>query len=329
MKLFHVFPSCKIVMGTNRSAIYDLQRHDYDYIPNELAKILISCNNNTIEDVLSTTNKKDHETIYEYFDFLEKKEYIFYSTLSKKYFPEIRENFDTPFYIEQLIVEFSGQARFLGKLLNIVDKYSIKTLVLKIYYKIDILDILKIFENSSVRQVELHFESKFLSREEVEHLVEIENRISLILFYQNDPDDHYYTIGKKCLVTSDWTTINNDSKIFLENFFVNSPLYFVSKNYNNVYYRRVYINAEGYYKLNNNSELNFGSIFKISIEELFSNEEYTKYWFIIKDKIIKCKDCEYRYMCLDKRIPEKTNQNEFKFKDECNYDNINSKWSYL
>ena len=38
---FHVYSNCIPIKGNLRSAIYDLQRNDFDYIPNSLFEILI------------------------------------------------------------------------------------------------------------------------------------------------------------------------------------------------------------------------------------------------------------------------------------------------
>jgi len=39
-KYIHFFSNCQIVIGYTRSIILDLQRSDYWYLPNELAKII-------------------------------------------------------------------------------------------------------------------------------------------------------------------------------------------------------------------------------------------------------------------------------------------------
>lgn len=131
------------------------------------------------------------------------------------------------------------------------------------------------------------------------------------------------------MIISDWGDINNKHSVYLENFLVNQPLFMLSKNFNNAYYKRVYIDLGGNYKLNFHSRLVFGTVFEKSIEELFLTSEYTKYWHINKDMILKCNECEYRYMCVDIRVPIKRDDHLYKFEDDCNYNIINSKWSYL
>lgn len=36
-----------------------------------------------------------------------------------------------------------------------------------------------------------------------------------------------------------------------------------------------------------------------NLKEISSKESFRKYWYINKDQIIICKDCEYRNMCSD------------------------------
>lgn len=81
-------------------------------------------------------------------------------------------------------------------------------------------------------------------------------------------------------------------------------LFMESRNYNNFYYKKGckgYIDGKG--EISNAPELNksFGNIQNIQLEEVISNENFKKFWNIKKDNIKSCKDCEYRYMCIDSR----------------------------
>ena len=62
------------------------------------------------------------------------------------------------------------------------------------------------------------------------------------------------------------------------------------------------------------------------MKKLADNNDYNKIWFISKDYINVCKDCEFRYSCTDSRIPMNIN-NEWFYESECNYNPYISKWS--
>lgn len=56
-------------------------------------------------------------------------------------------------------------------------------------------------------------------------------------------------------------------------------------------------------------------------------ETFQKYWHIKKDDCNYCKDCEYRYMCLDNRVPIKQINNLWEFDASCAYNPLISVWS--
>jgi hypothetical protein len=48
---------------------------------------------------------------------------------------------------------------------------------------------------------------------------------------------------------------------------------------------------------------------------------------VFKDEIAICKDCEYRYMCVDSRLPLYQNEdNLWVLEGECNYNPYTSEW---
>lgn len=51
-------------------------------------------------------------------------------------------------------------------------------------------------------------------------------------------------------------------------------------------------------------KLQFGNIFKNNMESIFINTRLQKLWTLTKDKIVPCKDCEYRYTCSDCKVSE-------------------------
>ena len=61
-------------------------------------------------------------------------------------------------------------------------------------------------------------------------------------------------------------------------------------------------------------------------ECLFADKSYSIGNFYICDKIIVCKDCEFRYICTDCRIFIKDNNNIYSQPLHCNYNPYIAKW---
>lgn len=62
-----------------------------------------------------------------------------------------------------------------------------------------------------------------------------------------------------------------------------------------------------------------------TLEEIL-NTEFSDFWSANKDSIDVCKNCEYRYMCVDNRIPILRNSGSWYFNEECDYNPFISKW---
>ncbi|WP_081748220.1 SPASM domain-containing protein [Aquimarina megaterium] len=63
----------------------------------------------------------------------------------------------------------------------------------------------------------------------------------------------------------------------------------------------------------------FGNIETKSLLSIISNQTFQEYWDIPKDKIEVCKDCEFRYVCNDGRMPLKRDDKMYYFEEICTY----------
>lgn len=70
-----IFTSCHLIKGANRSCIYDIQRENYDFIPNGLYDILLNFNNQPISKLYKNVGSKNIKVVDEYLEFLLKKEF--------------------------------------------------------------------------------------------------------------------------------------------------------------------------------------------------------------------------------------------------------------
>ncbi|MFV5703038.1 hypothetical protein ACM55F_14295 [Flavobacterium sp. XS2P12] len=82
-------------------------------------------------------------------------------------------------------------------------------------------------------------------------------------------------------------------------------------------------------KRHNEDQSIFGNIDITDLNEVVDNEEVKKFWAISKDKILVCKDCEFRYICPDGSIPFKEKETDifYSTKTKCNYDPYKNLWN--
>jgi hypothetical protein len=62
------------------------------------------------------------------------------------------------------------------------------------------------------------------------------------------------------------------------------------------------------------------------IYDIVSTKEFQVLWGITNNKITKCKNCQYRYICLDNSALLFKNQTIYK-KTNCNYDPFKNIWT--
>ena len=102
-KPFRLFSNCVPIKGANRSVICDLQRNNLKLIPNDLYNLLKKHEGKTITEVKEKYDNLYDSTIEEYFEFLVKNEFIFF-TKTPELFPKLKLNWDSDSSITNTIL---------------------------------------------------------------------------------------------------------------------------------------------------------------------------------------------------------------------------------
>jgi radical SAM protein with 4Fe4S-binding SPASM domain len=72
-----------------------------------------------------------------------------------------------------------------------------------------------------------------------------------------------------------------------------------------------------------------GNIKTKTIQELFTAEAFDTYWGLKKEKIVTCKQCEYRYACSDCRALEQSGTGDLHGLKYCAYEPEQGKWEEI
>ncbi len=323
------FESCKICVGSNRSIIIDFDRGLYFYIPNNFVEIL---NKKFIDfDKIKKKFKNQDAILVEYFNFLINNEIIF-KLLNKedyKKFPPISEDYLISSLVSILIID--GDFFLNNELIDLIKTLNSKVLciifnnqVSNKIKKIISIKTEKIIRKTSINEIVLIFKNSDKKNWITSKVDEILlNNIDKILIYN-------------CNIQSEMTSekLNQykyqfeDRKINLQN--LNLQFYNESKKYNPYFNGKMYINTDGAIQNTPENTQSFGKLkstcISSDLNKIISSVDFQKYSLINKDKINVCNICEYRYMCLDNRIPKITIQNQWYYNSECNYNPFISKW---
>jgi len=325
--------TCVPVKGYCRSVIYDLNRNDFNFIPNFLYYILMKIKNN---EKLS----KDEADIFftEYQEFLLENEYIVDIPPNlHKNFNNLDKSWLVPYHIGFVFLKISTRninvlnalvldleekfftryltfiledCSLLADLSEFIKNYKSKTVQ---YYKIIITnfelsndknDILKLCEIERVQTIKLNINQNINYEDNIKSLQTTDKII--ITNYENQ--DIYKL----------WEIVNPN------NFTLNISMFMEAQKYNTFFNKKVFIDDENNFHLTYN--FNNTEPTTLILDMIFNDE--ISLWKVKKDLIDVCKDCEFRYMCVDYRIPEQRDDKTWYFKSECTYNPYISKWEH-
>lgn len=119
-----------------------------------------------------------------------------------------------------------------------------------------------------------------------------------------------------------------DKKI--SEFKIHHELYSESFLHHSYFNRKLFISALGEIKNAPEADEVFGQIEELNdlkkLKKIISTPHFQKYWSVHKDIMDVCKDCEFRYLCVDNRIPIQRDTDNWYHQKECNYNPYINKW---
>lgn len=313
-----LFPDCKISYGYKRNLILDLTRQEFYIIPK-------------VTSILDL----DEQWLF----FLRENEII--TKLPVDCIADFREiNFDFKTYSVITNAVIFSTNNFVNSI-NLLERFLCQNFLIiinKLDFSIENLNNqLSGINNSYLNSVTFNIENSLsVSLEllkELNDLCEKFNFIKIVLFdicaqlldnYFNDVENNLLDIR-----------VNSNSGIFQkpsspEDFVCNITYYSEALRFNTFLNRKIFIDENGY--ISNSPD--FGSIFGQVSElynadnllELFSSKEVQYYYEANKDSIDVCRECEFKHICFDNRIPYKRKDDTWFNIVECNYNPFIAKW---
>lgn len=320
---FILSSSCALTKGASRTLIQDFQRSNADFIPNDYYSLCNLLNRHKISDIANEIEDDSLADYYQFVDFMIEREYAFVSD-NLQSFPEIsKESYEDEDHIYDAIIEIDEndvKTEKLEMFLTDLKKLHCTDLQVRIYNHSDMArlhQLLKRICNHIFYYVELHLDSS--------GCITFENCCDLILNYapitniylydssSNTSQDYnentegcyplkmgtvYYVAAE--LNNNNCGCISDYSKIYRD-----SGFYKMSQLHNSCLYKKVSLDRDGYVR-------NCPSMFEKynlseGLEMITKSPTFRKYWNITKKDVEGCKDCEFRFNCLDCRAHTKGN----------------------
>jgi SPASM domain peptide maturase of grasp-with-spasm system len=315
MRYVNLYPCCDITKGKNRSCLYDFERGVFCSVPNYLYNIIINNHNVDYDYLISEYGKRNSDIIVKYLSALEKEKFIFTSnTKNNSLYGKINLETDIPYDINCIIIDIT-KAEQLPEILDNIDVSS-ETIQLRIFDTIphnQLEYIINVIQSLHFNSLEVIFNYSTLS--DIEDYISIYNIYSYIsrLIIMNY-NDNISINNNGIILNSQKLYSKKQCGIINENLFTpNIHTYLHSKKFNTCLYKKISIDNEGYIKNCPSMVEYYGNIRNDSISKVLKTTGINKYWYLRKDSIETCKECEYRDICTDCRAYL------------CNPDNIKSK----
>ncbi|MDR2836826.1 MAG: grasp-with-spasm system SPASM domain peptide maturase [Bacteroidales bacterium] len=334
---FLFWSNCIPVKGFQRSIVYDIFRGRYILTSNLFVDIYKEYSNYPIGKIKELTGHKYDRGIQKFYTFFVDNDYGIYTDMPET-FPALSISHEMPYPITNALLDINtNDLKYdIFHVLEMLSDISVNAIEIRDYGNMNlnfIKQILNKTDKSSIEYIEIFTNYSKKNKKSSFFFLEKNNRIRNIFFYLSPYNDHIkFNEDNKANVVFSKKKIdykNECGQITGLNFRVNNFLFTESCSYNNCLHKKISISSKGTFVNCPSLQQEFGNVNKMTSKDLLNivnNNDFRKYWNISKDKIDVCKDCEYRYMCLDCRCFIKDPGNIYSQPAKCSYNPYICKW---
>lgn len=331
---FLLYSNCFVVVGWQSCMIYDIQLSRYKFISLGLYPIINQAKEKSIRSLLQLYEKKYHAIIIDEFKELVKEGLGFY-TDNPSQFPNIDLTWDHPSIISNAIIDWSNVAFNPQKINDLIEGIGCEAIQVIVPTQVKRVEmILEQFKESRIKSIQLLID--YVSNNHSEKIVSLAEkylRVFFIYFYGSSEYKEFTSSRGNLRITYIDTDVkaveSYNIKVDRWPLIINIPFFTESQKHHTYFNRKIYIAKNGDIKNAPESKEIIGNINSNSTDELMEAikvESNQRYWYVSKDLCDVCKHCEYRYMCMDNRVPYQRKDGGWYHKEECNYNPYISKW---
>ena len=329
---FSLFACCIPVRGARRSVICDLQRRTYRLIPNGLYEILSEHRGMTVEEIKAAYGNEYDTEIDGYFDFLLAHELGFF-TAEPERFPPLDLEYHTPSRITNAIIDLDGASEHeFAAIFRQLDDLGCQAVELRAFAPLsldELRDALAPTRGGRLRALDLVLAyTPEVDGPAFAELVAAERRLNSITVHSS-PAARETTMGRSVSVTYILQAIDSPAccgVVHPRYFATNVETFTEARRFNSCLHRKIAIDARGEIRNCPSLPKSYGNIRDTSLHSALAQRDFTALWAINKDQIEVCKDCEFRYICVDCRA-YLTDANDLYSKPaKCGYDPYSAEW---
>lgn len=331
---FCLFASCLPVKGAAKSLIYDIERQEILEIDNLVFEVLTNNKGKTIEELKSYYNHEYDNGIDAFFSKFVDMELGFFTGIPEN-FPPIKLEWFSPYKVINAILELCTNNYYdINSVLTELDKLGCQAVQIRFLDKISLNEITYILSNlvdTKIRGIEIiiKYENNDVNFfHALDKIAKKNSRVTKIIIhsYQREFKLNTHTFKSNKIIITDKVIKKNSAEIIkIENFTLSIVIFSEAQFHNIALNRKIYIDNYGYIKNYGTHNEVFGNVNKDKLSTIISKTEFQKKWYINNDKIEKCKDCQFRYMCLSNSDIIEKNQKFYK-KEDCGFNPYKNEW---
>lgn len=339
---FRLFSNCIIVKGANRSVICDLQKGRVIFIPNDLYRIL---NSEKVLSISKLNEKYDDQNIpqlVEYLTFLEKQEVLqkAENIAVFEHFSQYDLSWEWPSIITNLLIDIniSSKINLLTKQIEeCSENLFCQNLQLRIFslplsegnYSLMLKKILANTQKSMYRNIEILL--PYTSEEALDELMSLMNdnlRILSVTAHSVPKNILENSKERKLIIlTQEVISKATSCGIVSIKYFSSDYRHFTeAQKHNTCLNRKISIDVNGEIKNCPSMAKSYGNIKDTTLAEAIEKPGFKDMWFINKDQIAVCKDCEFRYICTDCRAYIENPEDIYSKPLKCGYNPYTAEW---
>ena len=326
-KVYRLFSPCVPVKGYHRSVIADINRHQLFYIPNAFYRLISKNRNKTLGEIIEIYGQENEAAILEFLEHLDNNELVFpFDKEELRYFPPLSLQWDFPSLCSNAIIDIDEKSSYdIANAITQFDKISCFHLQIRFFRTTSLEEIKRLltFSNdTSIRSVQLMLKFDSAIDNHLQPLIDEFWKLVKIEVFES-PENQIIPLKGNLKLLAHYKEKklrpNNCGAVSTDYFCIEMNHFTESQHHNTCLNRKICIDAEGNIKNCPAMAKSYGNIKDTTLEEAINKPGFKDLWFINKDKIDVCKDCEFRYMCTDCRAFIKDPENIYSQPAKCTY----------
>ena len=330
---FRFWANCILVKGYNKGMIFDLQRGRNVSVSRLFCETYEKHKDETVNSISRNKSFANRLGYLKMLDFFVKNDFGILTDDTQN-LPELSMEYDSPFWITNLILEVDSDQdpEMMFSVIEKAAKGQVQAIQINDFGHITPRQLKKIADIVTDSPLQcLNIYTFYVRSYSYKQLAFMQNNSRFRnLTIMGAPRKRSFENKEfglaKIQYIRDLVDYDNCGNVRNDLFVFNQPFFIEANSCNTCLNRKISIDRNGIIRNCPLMERDFGNIKDYSIKEIVHLTGFKDLWNITKDQIDVCKDCEFRYICTDCRHFIKDKNNIHSQPSKCKYNPYIGKW---